>query len=291
MREYHADATNLSGRLDPKVSGEARTNPRSEMDLERRLAHNGAQTVDRALAVLGLFSGARPELSTAQLSSELDLHLSTVRRLLASMEAAGLVERAQRTGQYRLGLKLIELAGIALNQRDLVRHSLSDLDALRDELGLNSNLAVLFEMDVFHLAYAVRSDTPRYYTIIGRRAVAHCTSLGKVLLSELSRTAVHEDVRRRGWRPYTVNSIQDLARLDEELDAVRAQGFAVDQEERSVGKVCVGAPIRDYTAKVVAAISVTGRADELGEQRRSHVIDRVTAHALMVSRKLGYIGD
>lgn len=263
---------------------------RPDIDTDGRLARNGAQTVERAIAVLDSFTHERPEQSVMELSAELELHPSTVRRLLASMEAGGLVERVERSGAYRLGLKVIELAGIALNQRDLVRHCLSELDALRDQLGLNSNLAVLFQMDVLHLAYAVRSDTPRYYTVIGRRAVAHCTSLGKVLLCELPRSLVHEDIRRRGWRPYTPNSIQDATRLDEELDRVRAQGYAIDEEERTVGTVCVGAPVRDFTGRVIAAISVTGPADELRSDRRRQATEQVVAHAQMVSRKLGHIG-
>jgi DNA-binding IclR family transcriptional regulator len=263
---------------------------RPDIDTDRRLARNGAQTVERAIAVLDSFTHERPEQSVMELSAELELHPSTVRRLLASMEAGGLVERVERSGAYRLGLKVIELAGIALNQRDLVRHCLSELDTLRDQLGLNSNLAVLFQMDVLHLAYAVRSDTPRYYTVIGRRAVAHCTSLGKVLLCELPRGLVHEDIRRRGWRPYTPNSIQDASRLDEELDRVRAQGYAIDEEERTVGTVCVGAPVRDFTGTVIAAISVTGPADELRSDRRREATEQVVTHAQMVSRKLGHIG-
>lgn len=260
-----------------------------EIDADGKMSRKGAQTVERAIALLGVFSHERPQLSITQLSTELELHPSTVRRLLASMEAGGLVERVPASNRYRLGLKLIELAGIELNQRDLVRHSLYDLDALRDTLGLNSNLAVLFEMDVLHLAYAVRSDTPRYYTIIGRRAVAHCTALGKVLLSGLPRAVVHEDVRRRSWRPYTPNSIQDHSRLDEELDRVAALGYAVDVEERSLGTVCIGAPLRDFTGSVVAAISVTGSADRLREERRPEVIEQVRNHADAISRKLGYI--
>src|SRR5205085_11098688 len=133
-------------------------------------------------------------------------------------------------------------AGLALNQMELVRHSLEELDSLRDALNLNANLAVLFQGDVFHLAYAVRADTPRYYTVIGRRAVAHCTALGKVLLATQPRAAVHRDIENRGWRPYTARSIQDVDTLDRCLDEVAERGYAVDLEECSPGNACIAAP-------------------------------------------------
>lgn len=247
------------------------------------------QTVDRALTVLSCFSLERPELSLTEIAQILELHPSTVHRLLKTMEAGGYVERDPRSGDYRLGLQIIELAGIALNQSELRRHGLGELDHLRDTLNLNANLAVLDRGDVFHVAYAVRSDTPRFYTALGRRAVAHCTSLGKVLLAAQPRTTVHADVQTRGWRPYTPHSIQDLAQLDQCLDEVATVGYAIDREERSLGTWCVAAPVRDYTSQVVAALSVTGPKQQVGGDALETVIAAVREHAHRLSMKLGYM--
>jgi len=249
----------------------------------------GVQTVDRALAVLDLFRHEEPEFSLTEIAERLNLHLSTAHRLLATMEAHGYVQRAPRSGHYRLGLKIIEQAGIALNQGDVVRHSLAELDSLRDALNLNVNLAVLFQGDVFHLAYAVRADTPRYYTTIGRRAVAHCTALGQVLLAAQPRAAVHEDIERRGWRPYTVHSIQDGATLDSRLDEVAAQGYAIDRNERSLGTCCLAMPVRSYTNEVVAAMSVTGPSQEFQGEAIDGILATVRERARHLSMKLGYL--
>jgi DNA-binding IclR family transcriptional regulator len=247
------------------------------------------QTVDRALTVLGCFSLERPELSLTEIAQLLELHPSTVHRLLKTMEAGGYVEHDPRSGYYRLGLQIIELAGIALNQSELRRHGLAELDHLRDLLNLNANLAVLDRGDVFHVAYAVRSDTPRFYTTLGRRTVAHCTALGKVLLAARPRAAVHADIQARGWRPYTPHSIQDLAQLDRCLDEVATLGYAIDREERGLGTWCVGAPVYDYTNQVVAAISVTGPKQQVGGDALETVIDAVKDHAHRLSMKLGHM--
>jgi DNA-binding IclR family transcriptional regulator len=248
-----------------------------------------AQSVDRALAVLNLFRHEQPELSLTEIAEQARLHPSTVHRLLATLEATGYVQRVARTGHYRLGLKIVELTGIALNQMDLVRHSLAELDTLRDRLNLNANLAVLFQDDVFHLAYAVRSDTPRLYTTVGRRAVAHCTALGKVLLAAQPRDAVHQDIERRGWRPYTPRSIQDFEALDRCLDEVATRGYAVDSEERNAGTACIAAPVSDHTRRVIAAISVSGPVQQFEPPERTHIVAMVVEHARRISRRLGDI--
>jgi len=247
------------------------------------------RTVDRALTVLSLFTPAEPELSSAAIAARLGLHQTTAYRLLSTMEAGGYVERDERTGLYRLGLRVVELAGLKLNQMDLYRHALPELDALRDTLNLNANLAVLDHGDVCHLAYAVRPDVPRYYTMLGRRSVAHCTALGKVLLAAQPREVVHAEIEARGWRPYTERSIRDFATLDRVLDEVAARGYAVDEGERSPTTRCVAAPVRDRTGTVVAAISCSGRPEHFEALGLDRVIGAVVEHASRISSKLGYL--
>ncbi len=247
------------------------------------------QTVDRALAVLACFSVEQPELSLTEIALRFGLHVSTAHRLLATMEARGYVERDARSGSYRLGLSILELAGVALNQSEVCRHGLSELDFLRDTLNLSANLAVLRDGDVLHLAYSVPTDVPRYNTTIGRRAVAHCTALGKVLLAALPREAVHADIERRGWRPYTIHGIQDAESLDRCLDDVLQRGYALDREERDLDLWCVASPVRNYTNQVVAAISVSGPPARFAGGALDHTIATVRERGRHLSMKLGYV--
>lgn len=251
-------------------------------------ASAGVQTVTRALAILDVLARS-PGSTLPQLARELKLHPSTTRRLLGVLEGNGYVRR--EAPGFALGFRLVELAGAALHHTDLVRLSVSELDQLRDRLGLNANLAVLAGGDVLHLAYAVRSDTPRYYTAVGRRAVAHSTALGKVLLAFEPRERVHETVERFGWRPYTPNSIQDPARLDRELDEVARRGYAIDREERRLGNACLAAPVRDRARRVVAAISVSGSLAAVDRIGLDVIRREVTEHARQISAKLGFMDD
>jgi DNA-binding IclR family transcriptional regulator len=247
------------------------------------------QTVDRALTVLGYFTATEPELSSAEIAARLGLHQTTAYRLLSTMEASGYVERDHRTGLYRLGLKVIELAGLKLNQMDLCRHAQPELDALRDALNLNANLAVLDGGDVCHLAYAVRPDVPHTYTLLGRKSVAHCTALGKVLLAFRPRAEVHETIRAHGWRPYTDKSIRDFATLDRALDEIAARGYAIDDGERGPGTKCAAAPVRDRSGAVVAAISASGRPETVDALGLGRVAAAVVDRADAVSARLGHV--
>ena len=246
-----------------------------------------SQTIERAALVLTCFSAEEPQLGLADLAARLDLNPSTVYRYVATLEDAGLLVRNQRGG-YRLGLRVIELAGIALNQIEVRKHALDEMDRLCDQVSFLTNLAVLLDGDVLHLAHSAPKSVPRMYTALGRRAVAHCTSLGKALLAHRPWAETRAAIEHHGWRPYTRHSIADFARLETELTSVRAQGYAIDREERRVDVVCMAAPIRDRAGDVVAALSVSGSKTRMTESLRRWVLPRVVETAARVSFRLGY---
>lgn len=247
-----------------------------------------AQTIDRGLTILQCFTPTSPSLSAQEIAKQLAMPHSTLFRYLATLEANGYLDRDPRSGLYRLGLRLVEHAGIVLNQLDVRVHALPELDALADEVGLNGNLAVLFDGETFHIGYAIRSQVPRMYTTLGRRAVAHCTALGKCLLAWLPREEVHALIEEKGWHPYTPKSIQSFERLDQELDDIVERGYALDREERHPGHWCAAAPIRDRTGQVVAAMSASGSMQAFDGPNLGHIVEKVIEHADRVSYRMGH---
>ena len=247
-----------------------------------------ARTMDRGLSILQCFTATSPTLSAQELSQKMGIPYSTLYRYLTTLESGGYLARDGRSGLYRLGLRLVEHAGIVLNQIDARLQALPELEALADDVRLNSNLAVLFDGDTFHIGYAIRTSVPPIYTTLGRRAVAHCTALGKCLLAWLPRDDVHGLITEKGWRPYTPNSIQTFEALDHELDTVTNQGYAIDREERHQNLWCVGAPIRDRTGHVVAAMSVSAPGPQFRGEDFDRIIEAVVDHAERASLRLGH---
>jgi len=246
-----------------------------------------SQTIERAVHILTCFSTEEPRLTLAQLAAKLDLNQNTVYRYVATLQVAGLLERDERRGGYRLGPRVIELSNVALNQLDVRKHALEEMDRLRDERGVLVSLAVLFEGDVLHVAHAVPADWPRWHTTVGRRAVAHCTALGKVLYAYRPWDEVRETIEHYGWRPYTARSPRDFDEFAGELATIREQGYAVDNEERKLGQICLGAPVRDHTRAVIAALSISGRAAALAPEARTPMVTAVCDAANRISFQLG----
>jgi IclR family acetate operon transcriptional repressor len=112
--------------------------------------------------------------------------------------------------------------------------------------------------------------------------------VGKALLAYLPEPELEELVRRQGLRAYTSRTITTLVELKRELAQVREQGYAVDNEEFEEGLKCVGAPVRDYSGRVVASISIAGPAFRLTEERIPVLAQSVMEVARELSRELGY---
>lgn len=229
-----------------------------------------------------------------EIAERLGLSQSTAYRYAATLEDAGLLERDSRRGEYRLGLQVVELAGVALNQIPARREAIPEMDRLRDELQLLVNLAMLDPReiaDIIHVAHSAPPGWPVWVATPGRRAVAQCTALGKTLLSYQPWTAVQQAIARRGWRPYTDRSLQSFEALAEELARIRQQGFADDKGERSPDTRCVAAPILDHAGHAVAALSVSGSAQRFTKEKREQAMPAVMDAAKRVSLRLGYAGS
>jgi DNA-binding IclR family transcriptional regulator len=95
-------------------------------------------------------------------------------------------------------------------------------------------------------------------------------------------------VERYGWRPYTKASISDFERLDRELEHIREVGYALDLRERRPEVLCAGAPIRDYSGRVVAAVSASVRDNRYtAESLEAEIAPRVVAAAERISFRMG----
>jgi IclR family transcriptional regulator, KDG regulon repressor len=250
--------------------------------------HGGAaprtlsRSTERAVALLTCFTPEAPRHRVADLAEQLGMHPSSVYRYVMALEAADLLERDVDYGGYRLGLGVLELSSIVLRDLDVRRFALDELDRLSEETGLLANLGLLKAGKVIHVAHAFPPGWPRWNMDLGHAALAHCTSLGKVLLAALPWEEALQHVEQVGWRGYTANCLQDSASLKAELQEVARRGYAVDNEERSAGAMCVGVPIFGQNGDVRAAMSVSGttiRINELG-------VDKCAATLLIAARRV-----
>jgi IclR family transcriptional regulator, KDG regulon repressor len=128
----------------------------------------------------------------------------------------------------------------------------------------------------------------RMSSSIGRRAPAYCTAVGKAILAELPAAEVDVIINRSGLKTITKNTLTTPEALLAELKVIRERGFAIDDEENEVGVRCVGAAVRDYLGRPVAALSVSGPAFRVSKARVLIIAKPVMRAAAALSAELGF---
>jgi DNA-binding IclR family transcriptional regulator len=243
-------------------------------------------SVKKALELLDHFTPERPELSLAEISREVDAHKSSVFRVLTTLEAAGFLEKDPQSGKYRLGLKILDLAGRVWGLHDIRQIATPYMEDLARETGEVIHLAVLDGADIMYLEKKGQGQILTVATRVGGRNPAYASSMGKILLADLSESELNAVLGRGKLKKLTPNTITEMPRLIEELGRIREQGFALDNEETFPGIRCVGAPIRDAGGRVVAAVSVTVPVQRMSDERVRELWRLVTNTARMISERV-----
>jgi DNA-binding IclR family transcriptional regulator len=248
---------------------------------------SSVQSIERAIAILKAFSSDKEELGVTELSRTLNLHKSTVSRLLTSLQREGLVEENYVTRKYRLGMALVTLGGLVLQRLDVSQTARPLMQALSNTTQETVILAVRDGHEAVNVAQVPSPQIVKHIEWIGRRTPLHCTAVGKVLLA-YSPVAAREAIIACGLPGYTPDTITAPERLCQELAWVSEHGYAIGKEEFEVGLNAIAAPIRDHTGKVMAAISVSGPAFRLSSDRLPSLAQHIQQSASTLSGQLGY---
>ena len=246
------------------------------------------ESADRVLRVLESFDPGERDVSLGEIAERVALPKSSVHRLLATLIGHGLVERDPATRRYRLGIRLFELGSAAIHERGLHSAAHPALERLSSSTGETCHLAVLSGTEA---VYVYKLDGPSSIIMssrVGGRAPCHATSIGKVLAA-WGGEDLFRALSARPLRPYTPNTIATVKAFEAELVRVREQGCALDLEEFEEGLRCVAAPVRDHSARVVAALGVAGPRRRFEDEHLEALVQMVVAAAGDLSRNLGYV--
>ncbi len=246
------------------------------------------RAVERAIAILKAFSPADPELGVTDLGRKLGLHKSTVHRLLVTLEQEGFVRQNPGTGRYRLGLPLLELGSVVITTMEMRQVARPYLEEVHRVCGETVHLGILDEGEVVYIDKIESTRRIRMYSQVGRRAPAHCTGLGKVLLAALPATALDQVIQRRGLRGYTARTLTSPDAVRNHLAIVRQQGYSVDAGEHEDLIRCAAAPVFDHTEQVVGAISIAAVGVDIESPRFKEYVSLVRKCGRSISEALGH---
>ncbi len=245
------------------------------------------QTVQKALNLLeALVRSDRPRRLT-ELSRELGLTKPNVYRLLSTLSILGYVKKDPVTTLYSPTLKIWELGSLLVRDVDLVAVAQPRLRRLCQDTHESVQLAVL---DAGFVVYVDKVDSPqplKAMTSIGSRVPATVTSTGKALLGWLppeSLDQAMEHVKR--YTPLTLTRRKDIER---ELEETRLRGYSINRGEFRVGVAGLGAPVRDRSGGVVAAVGVWGSEKAILGSRREELAHLLIVAARDISRDLGFV--
>jgi len=229
------------------------------------------------------------ELGVTDLAKSAGMNKSTVYRFLNSLKELGYVRQNPRSERYSLTLKLFELGSIVLDRMELWKEAPPIIEKLAEQTHETVHLAVLDEGKLVYLGKIESTQALRVSMMsrVGQSAPTYCTGVGKILLVHLPPDRLDESLNREGLHRFTDNTITDRAQLQKELEGVRQNGFAIDNEEHEVGVKCVAAPVRNNGGQVFAALSISIPSVRFTNSEIPHYKQLVTTLACEISKRLG----
>jgi IclR family KDG regulon transcriptional repressor len=265
-------------------------------------------SLERALAVLELIAQTPGGLRNAEISRRLRIPKSTCTYILSRLEQSGYLTKNHDSSLYRIGLTPVALAHGALREIGVRTIAEPALYKLATATGLSAGIGILergyvliidrvegydFVRDLVQGAdgfspsgkshpphYPVREDRD-----VGRELPAHSTAVGKVLMAWLPRPALLELLEQRGLPRLTRKTITSKARLFQELELVREQGYATANGEHSSSLRSIATPIRNAAGFVSAGVSLNGPITKAAWNEPSELVELVKSAAREISRR------
>ena len=248
---------------------------------------SAVKSAARTLDILELLASDGALRSIAMIARELGLPKTSVHGIVHTLADRGWLQPDASGTRYGLGLRSL-LAGTAyLDTDDVVTLSREVLDRVAERTGETVHLGRLDGVDVVYLAKRESVHPLRLYSAVGRRLPAHATALGKALLARMTQAELDDVLRTDTLAALTDRTITDRGELDRALDAVRADGIAVDRGENSPGIVCYAAA---FPAGVsAAALSCSLPESRLTDAHRQEIVDALQEAARTMTAMLGRI--
>jgi len=230
----------------------------------------------------------KSEFGVSELSRLLETPKPTVHRLLSTLESLGYVRQDPKTMNYMANIKIFELGAEVLQKLNFVEIAKPVMTSLCEKTSETINLGVLDNVDVVCVHKVESKENLRSDQPIGTKVKAYQAAMGKVILAHLSSKERAQLFSKYGISISTPKSLKTVSAIEEELRKVRERGYAVDNEEGVSGVCCVGAPILDHNAKVIAGLSIAGPAPRIKDKNTEYLAKLVTEATAFISSRLGF---
>ena len=260
-----------------------RGRPRS---LKSAVVGGAVQALDRGLTLLEILA-EEDGLTLSELSRRSGVSASTVHRILLTLESRAYVQHDMERGLWLVGVGAFKTGSAFLRNRRVASMGRAAMHALMEATGETVNLGIEDDGEVVFISQIESHDTLRAFFRAGSRGAMHASGVGKALLAEFPEHRVRQICAVRRLERFTEHTITDLGELLSELAQVRRNGWAHDDEERSLGMRCVAAPIFNEHAEAIAGVSVSGPAVRVTPRKLDDYGPMVRRAADEITRSIG----
>ncbi len=243
------------------------------------------QSVDRALTLLELIASDAEGMRLSDLARAAQLAPSTTHRLLTALEQRGFVQTDAGTGRWHIGRRAHTVGAAWGGAKTMLAPAMPHLRRLRDATRETANLGVIEDGHVITISQAESREIMRAISPPGGRAPILCSGMGKAIIATWDDDQIDALIDRYGLTPATAHSLTSRAAVHAEIAQIRAQGFAMDEQEFVIGLRCVAAVILGPSGEAAGAISVSGLAPRMTPQKVARCAEHLKSHAAALSGK------
>ncbi|CAM5293972.1 glycerol operon regulatory protein [Streptomyces tanashiensis] len=246
------------------------------------------QSVQRAARILRELSTRGPRLGVTELAERIGVSKPTVHALLQTLESEGLVRQEKGTSKYLLGMALLSMGNAYLETQELRSHSVAWANTLAERTGEAVWVAVLDDAGhILVVHHAFRPQSGVQIPDLGASVPWNTSALGKALVSFLPQQR-QKALLEGGLARLTGNSVVDPALLAGQLEGARQTGYALEDQESTLGEASIASPVFDRSGDAAGAIGIIGPVERLLSEpdRQRHAV-AVRDVATLLSRELG----
>lgn len=267
----------------PNATRRARGRPRHWND---KTEQNTIKSLDRAMEVFEYLSEAQSKTLSA-LAADMGQSPATVYRILITLEGRGLVEFDAEDQVWNVGAQAFVIGARFLRRTSLLDRARPLLRKLMHETGETANLGREQNGRVLFLSQVETHETIRAFFPPGTLSPMHSSGIGKALLAQMYEDQLDRTLGGQKLEAFTNNTITDIAALKADLNLARAQGYALDNEEKNIGMRCIAAPVFDLNSEAIAGLSVSGPTSRVGPDQISAFSQPVIKAAAQLTRAIG----
>jgi DNA-binding IclR family transcriptional regulator len=244
--------------------------------------------VDRAIDVLDYLATSKSAVSLHELSIQTGVPKSTLFRILYTLEKHRFIEQDIERKKFCLGFKLWELGNVKIETTEIATIAIKHMRTLADQVCENVFLGVLDNQEVIYIQRIECSSKVKAITKLGRRAPAYCTATGQAIIAFLEDDEITSFINEVKFEKFNDTTITDKETLLRKLKQIRENGYSVANGEYNPELLCVSAPIKDYSRKVVASITVDMLTSKQNLQKVKFIAKELKAAVDLISRELGF---